>query len=301
MTRVVLLSFLTMAAFAQIQPSVTQPTNVDFTEGEIGRMPTGWHMAQPALAAGFRAELRREGCDGFVTCVALQPSVPIQNAQGAALVQTFPAAPYRGKWVRFSAWLRVQDPAQGYVHVRLRFDYPNGRRGEIFDSAVSPVDSPEWQRRDVYAYVYPTTESISIWARYQPGGSAWVAAPSFGVVNDGWNKENERDVRAQIERFADARNAHDGAAVAALYSEDGEWLSRDGREMARGREALATLWGGVRGQVQRTIESVDFPGDSVALVRVALQYDWSAGRHHETFVLVREKGTWYIHVHQYVD
>jgi uncharacterized protein (TIGR02246 family) len=296
-----MLSFLALAAFAQLQPTASHPTNVDFSDGEIGQIPSGWHMDQSVLAAGFRAEMRRDGCDGFVTCVTLQPSVPIPGAKGAALAQTFPAAPYRGKWIRFSAWLRVQDPAQGYVHVRMRFDYPNGRRAEIFDSAVSPVISPEWQRRDVYAYVYPTAESISIWTRFEPGGSAWVAAPSFSVVNDGWNKENELAVRALIKKFADARNAHYGPTVAALYSEDGEWLSRGGRGIARGREALTTLWGGVTGQVHRTIESVDFPGDSIALVHVALQYEEPTSRHHETFVLVQEKGTWYIHIHQTVD
>ena len=183
----------------------------------------------------------------------------------------------------------------------MRFSYANGRMGEIFDSAVSPVNSPEWRNRDVYAYVYPTVESISIWRGFEPGGAAWVAAPSFGIVKDGWNGENEQAVRGLIKRFADARNAHDGASAAALYSEDGEWFGRGGRGTVRGRAALATLWSGVTGQAQRTIESVDFPGDAIALIRVAVRYEEPASLHHETFVVVREVGAWAIRVHQTLD
>jgi uncharacterized protein (TIGR02246 family) len=40
-----------------------------------------------------------------------------------------------------------------------------------------------------------------------------------------------------IKTFADARNAHDGEAVAALYSEDGEWISANGY-FVHGRPAL---------------------------------------------------------------
>lgn len=298
MLRTLTLSLLPLVALAQMRPTVPHPTNVDFSEGEIGEMPPGWHMSQTVLDAGYRAQLRRENCgENFATCVAYQQPARIEAVQAAALMQTFPAAPYLGKWVRFSAWLRMQDPTNGYVHVRMRVDYPNGRTADIYDSSASSVNSPEWQRRDVCAYVSKNASSISIWARYHPGGFAWVAAPSFGIIPDGWDKADEYGVRALIAKFAGLRNAHDGVGVAALYSEDGKWCVRS---CVRGRQELERLWSSVTGNVERTIESVDFPGKNIALIHVVAHYE-DSGRHHETFVLIKEDGTWSIQLHQAVD
>jgi hypothetical protein len=54
----------------------------------------------------------------------------------------------------------------------------------------------------------------------------------------------------------------------------------------------------VTGQVQRTISSIEFPCDNIAVVRVITQYDDSRGRHLEAFVLVKDNGKWSIRVHQ---
>ena len=94
---------------------------------------------------------------------------------------------------------------------------------------------------------------------------------------------SEPTIRTAIRTFADARNSHDGATVANLYSEDGEWIAADGRNV-RGRPALADLWGSVEGQVQRAVESIDFAGPNIALVRAITQYREPRGRHHETFI-----------------
>jgi hypothetical protein len=47
----------------------------------------------------------------------------------------------------------------------------------------------------------------------------------FGVAQDQAKQLREEPVWALIKAFADARNAHDGQAVAAVYSEDGEWIT----------------------------------------------------------------------------
>ena len=82
---------------------------------------------------------------------------------------------------------------------------------------------------------------------------------------------DEESIRALIETFAGARNAHDGQAVAALYSEEGEWISANG-SFVHGRPALARLWSGVTGEVERTVQSIDFAGPNIAVVRVGTKY-----------------------------
>src|SRR5580704_13657332 len=111
---------------------------------------------------------------------------------------------------------------------------------------------------------------------------------------------DEESVRTLIKAFADARNAHDGQAVAALYSEEGEWISAAGY-FVQGRPALVGLWNGVTGQVQRTIQSIDFAAPNIAVVRVGTQYAEPIGRHRETFILIKVRGSWSIRLHQSVD
>jgi uncharacterized protein (TIGR02246 family) len=112
---------------------------------------------------------------------------------------------------------------------------------------------------------------------------------------------DEASLRTLIKTFADARNAHDGQAVAALYSEDGEWMSANGQGIVRGRADLARIWSGQTGLVQRTVQSSEFVGPNLAVVRVATEYAEPIGRHNETFVFVKDSGTWNIRVHQSID
>jgi len=114
------------------------------------------------------------------------------------------------------------------------------------------------------------------------------------------SQTDEESIRLLIAAFANARNMHNGEAAAALYSEDGEWISAHGSAV-RGRNELARLWSGVTGQVQRTVQSVDFPGSHIAVVHVTTQYDEPIGRHHEVFIVVDDDGKWNIRVHQSTD
>ena len=108
---------------------------------------------------------------------------------------------------------------------------------------------------------------------------------------------DEQSLRMLVKTFADARNAHDGERIAALYSEDGEWIGATGK-CVKGRRALASLRSNLPGQVQRTIRSVDFISGQIAAVRVATQYEEPNGLHHEAFVFVKQDGVWKIRDHQ---
>jgi uncharacterized protein (TIGR02246 family) len=127
-----------------------------------------------------------------------------------------------------------------------------------------------------------------------------VGAPIVGIVHAQSHETDEESIRALITAFANARNAQDGEAASRLYSEDGEWISAKGY-VARGRSELTRTWGGVTGQVERTVQSVDFPGSNIAVVRVITQYAEPIGRHHEVFIFAKDDGKWNIHVHQSID
>ena len=164
--------------------TVPTPTNIDFSQGEIGKEPPGWELWKGARDAGYRAEWQQQNCGRFSTCVQyVAPSV-IKDVRAAELEQVFPADPYIGKTVRFSAWLRMMNQSgDGYVHIRMRVYYANGT-SDLRDSLDPPVTTSQWQRREVLAEVRKSAESIAIWARYVPSGSAVVASPAFETVEE---------------------------------------------------------------------------------------------------------------------
>lgn len=160
------------------------PTNIDFSEGAIGQMPPGWEMPPAVLDAGYRTEIRQEGCGRFPVCVAYVAPAVIGNIRAAELQQSFPAEPYIGKSIRFSAWLRLDQASNGgYIHIRMRIYYADGH-SDLRDSLAPPVDVPRWEQRDVFGHVTPGAVLIAIWARYVPSGYAWIASPTFGYVDD---------------------------------------------------------------------------------------------------------------------
>ncbi len=245
MNRAAMLCISAVTAVAQIQPTVPQPTNIDFSSGAIGQMPPGWDMPQAVLEAGYRTELRRDGCGRFVVCVAYIAPPVIGKVRAAELAQTFPAAPYIGKSIRFSAWLRLlQASAGGYIHIRMRVDYANHSTGPI-DSLLPSVDGPDWQHREVFAHVDPGAVSISIWARYVPSGFAWLASPSFEVVDDA-------KVPAPLPSFAVATAEFPLKDALGKTIRYGAWIKTENVT-----DGSASLWWRVDGQRQGQVLSFD--------------------------------------------
>jgi hypothetical protein len=108
----------------------------------------------------------------------------IGTVRAAELQQAFPAEPYIGKSVRFSAWLRLDQASNsGYIHIRMRIYYADGH-SVLTDSLAPPVQAARWEPRDVYGHVGPGAVTIAIWARYVPSGYAWVTSPAFEVVDE---------------------------------------------------------------------------------------------------------------------
>jgi hypothetical protein len=263
MNRAAILCISAVAAVAQIPPTVPQPTNIDFSSGAIGQMPPGWDMPQFVRDAGYSTELRRDGCGRFPVCVAYIAPPVIDKVRAAELTQTFPAAPYIGKSIRFSTWLRLQQGSEGgYIHIRMRVDYARRSTGPL-DSRLPPVDGPEWQHREVFAHVEPGAVTITVWARYVPSGFGWVASPSFEVVDDD-------KVPAPPPSFGLASSEFPLKDALGKTIRYGAWIKTENVT-----DSSATLWWRVDGQRQgqvlsfdngtaRMIDGKPAPGDGVA-------------------------------------
>ncbi len=168
-----------VAAMAQAQGaprSESGPRNLSFQEGVPGKAPPGW-----LVNGNYSAELRRGGCRAGIGCaVVLAPANAATHVGN--LMQSFSAAPFRGKLVRLRAWLRLEPSgAEDSAQMWLRVDrnWPLAFLDNLDDRAVR---SEEWTRCEIITRVYEDATIINLGVMSNGGGRVWVDDVSFEVI-----------------------------------------------------------------------------------------------------------------------
>jgi len=289
------------SCFAQTRPDYLQERfeNLDFAAGTPGEMPRGWRLGPEGTPIYAAQTAGSASCNGGSQCGSVR-SIGTGAHDLCFLYQVVDATAYRGKRLAYRAAVWADVSGASVARLLVRIHREDGSTSFRDDMGSHPITAGPWSTYEIDAPITADARDIEFGMQLFGEGSAWIDSISL-VFGSPQNQADDGDVRALIRKFADFRNAHDGPGVAALYAENGEWFDPYGEAAARGRQALATLWGSVPGSVGRMIESVDFLGGDVAMVRVTTQYADPIGRHHESFIVVKERGTWYIRAHQSVD
>src|SRR5579863_8081368 len=131
------------------------PQNLDFREGV-----DHWSLGNTAVA------VKREGCTPSPECVAIS---------GGGIEQTIPAAMYRGKPVRLSAWLRKG------AQLWLRVNRPDQSTSLLDNLADKPVRASEWTRSEISLFISQNAESIEFGVSAVGAGPAEVRDVSLDV------------------------------------------------------------------------------------------------------------------------
>jgi erythromycin esterase len=133
-----------LAAWTRAQQG---PRNLNFEHGE-----SGW-IREP----GASLQVRHEGCRSVPGCVQL--------GGPGRVTQSFAADSYRGKAVRFRAWLR-------------------GDRAQIWlgDDHVDAVESARWVQCEIAGEIPANAPSIRIGVLSPGSGRVWIDAISFQVI-----------------------------------------------------------------------------------------------------------------------
>jgi len=163
------------ARLARWANSIPGPLNLKFDQGEPGKLPFAWFVAALPNEADQWAQFRNKGCMNGGTCaVVLVPeNAPVHVGH---LMQSFSATAYRGKTIRFRAWLRLEavnddDHAQIWLSV--------DRSGNISDR---PVRSSEWTQCEIKTRINNDATFIRFGVMSIGRGSVWVDNVSFETV-----------------------------------------------------------------------------------------------------------------------
>jgi C-terminal processing protease CtpA/Prc len=157
----------------------SQPVNLDFEQGEVGQLPTGWvSPTKPNYAGELTEEKPISG-----KRAALLRSLPSASADGPPfgnLMQAFDATRFRGHRVRLRAAVRIEGSEPGSrAQLWLRVDRSENKIGFFDNMGDRPITLGEWQYYEVIGDVDEDAATINIGMLLIGGGKAWLDDVSF--------------------------------------------------------------------------------------------------------------------------
>src|ERR1043165_2465782 len=169
------LTFAAAVVGAQAPVLPSSPQNLAFTTGELGKVPPGWFVSSP----GYSARLTEEEQSPGKRAVQLEYNEE-KSSPGGNLMQTFDAAAYRNKQVRFRAAVRVAGAgAADQAALWLRVDRQPGVISFFDNMGNRPIRNRDWRYFEIIASIDYDAQKINIGMILQRMGKAWIADASF--------------------------------------------------------------------------------------------------------------------------
>jgi hypothetical protein len=147
-----------MLAFVASLRAQSGFANPNFEKGSAGAVPEGWFV--PPAFKDYAATWVTEGCRQGKGCAEIAPP-PNAGLSPGNLMQTFDAAPYLGKQIRYRAAVNVAPG--GRAGLWLRVDRPGGAMG-FFDNMMSrPIMTQgTWQYFEIDGFVDRDAQKIAL-------------------------------------------------------------------------------------------------------------------------------------------
>jgi len=179
----VLFIFLSFESFSQ---GLYHPYNLDFEDGEKGKLPRGWTVPSYASGVGYSATLTDLLPHGGKLCFELRRDI-VDNQEGiyGAVMQTLDAKPYRGKMVKLRAAVRAEiSSVRGSAHLWIRERYEDDHAGLFEMMEDRPVVINTWQVYEISGRIDDDAYVINFGLLLKGSGKAWVDDASFEIVEE---------------------------------------------------------------------------------------------------------------------
>ncbi|NLO19079.1 MAG: hypothetical protein GX121_04265 [Ignavibacteria bacterium] len=181
---VFLFALLSNLAFAQ-QEYLLHPLNLDFEDGELGKIALGWELPGFALKQGYDAYLVDSAAYQGKYSLMLYNDNPIEEKKFGIVQQMIDAKNYRGKKVYFKAAVKVE-PASllGTANLFMRVYLPGNVDAFYEAMKDSPIVRSDWNEYEIEGEVHPEAEIIRFGAMLRGGGILWIDAADFGIIGE---------------------------------------------------------------------------------------------------------------------
>jgi hypothetical protein len=160
------------------------PFNLDFEEGEPGRLPRGWSMPSYAINLEYSANLTEYNSKSGKYNLELYRYKEYKDNIYGSVMQSIDASAYRGKTVKFGAWLRAEiDGPKGSAHLWIIEYLPEDDVGYYDMMEDRPVVANEWKYYEISFYVNENAQYLNFGVMLKGNGKAWVDGASFEVLD----------------------------------------------------------------------------------------------------------------------
>src|SRR5258706_5104818 len=175
----------------------SQPVNLDFEQGDVGQVPTGWSSP---TKANYTCEVTEEKPKSGKRAALLRslPNATIDGPPFGNLMQSFDAMPFRGRRVRFRAAVRIEgsEPA-ARAQLWLRVDRSEKRIGFFDNMGDRPITLGELQYYEIVGDVEEDAVVVNIGMLLLGKGKAWLDDVSLADIGKAVPPEPARPLSKQ--------------------------------------------------------------------------------------------------------
>jgi C-terminal processing protease CtpA/Prc len=162
----------TFAQATLVQSGIVQPRpfNLDFEEGVVGQVPSGWISP---TTPNYAAELSEDSPKSGRRSVLLHDTPAGTTAiQFGNLMQAIDAAPFRGRRVRLRAAVRTESSARAQLWMRV--DRVGDQRGFFDNMQDRPITIGEWRYYEIVGDVDEDAAVLTVGMILIGKGKAWL-------------------------------------------------------------------------------------------------------------------------------
>lgn len=166
------------------------PYNLDFEEGEVGKIPRGWSVPMYAEKLGYYCMLTDVLPAQGKYSLKLIHNGEYKDGIYGSVMQSIDAKPYAGRNFKLRAAIRAEITSPlGSAHLWIRVHRPDKETGfaDIMDDR--PIVLNSWAYYEIEGYIDPDAEMINYGLLLKGSGKAWIDDISF-TITDFTDNEN---------------------------------------------------------------------------------------------------------------
>ena len=173
-----------ISGYEFLNAQLMHPSNLDFELGVPGKMPRGWVLPAYAASRHYNASMTDYKSKSGKYCLELNRFAPYKDSLYGSVMQSVDAKPYRGKTVRFGAWVRAEiSGPRGSAHLWL-IEYNKQNNISYYDLMEDrPIVSNEWDFYEIFAEIPDDADYINFGLMLKGNGKAWIDGAKFEIAD----------------------------------------------------------------------------------------------------------------------
>jgi len=180
---ILIVSMFLMFDVSPTQSQLLHPNNLDFEDGTPGSMPRSWILPSYAESKQYNASLTEFNAKSGKYCFELSRFAEYKDSIYGSVMQSIDAKPFRGKTIKFGAWVRAEiNGPKGSAHLWL-IEYVKEDNIAFYDMMEDrPIVMNTWDYYEIIADIDSDAEYLNFGLMLKGNGKAWIDNAVFEIT-----------------------------------------------------------------------------------------------------------------------